>query len=89
MTKQMRHVDHTHPFGDSSAARSFERGPTVVTDGGQDEQSEEQTEDGDSEEQMQDVDHVPPHGEGAAPVFKRGGNQQTEVATDDEGVDTE
>ncbi|MFC7114823.1 hypothetical protein ACFQH2_07375 [Natronoarchaeum sp. GCM10025703] len=71
MTEQMRNVDHTHPFGDRSAARSFERGPTVVTDGGQDEQTEER---------MADVDHVPPHGEGASPVFKRGKKRQADVS---------
>ncbi len=77
MTENMRDVDHTHPFGDASAARSFERGPTVVTDGGQDEQHDER---------MADVDHVPPQGEGAAPAFERGGNRQSDVAANDEDV---
>ncbi|QSG02060.1 hypothetical protein [Natranaeroarchaeum sulfidigenes] len=80
MTDSMQDVDHTHPFGDASAARSFERGPTVVTDGGSPESDE--TSDG----QMADVDHVPPHGEGAAPAFERGGDRQADVVTHDEGV---
>ncbi len=80
MTENMRDVDHTHPFGDASAARSFERGPTVVTDGGTPEADEG---DGTDDEQMADVDHAPPQGDGANPAFERGRKGQADVSVNE------
>jgi len=81
-------VSHTHPYGDHGAInRPFQRGPTVVADGGrrdavdeeveEDEQAEE-SEDESSRTRLKDVDHTPPYsdGEEVDRVFERGGKEE-------------
>ena len=80
----MRDVDHTHPFDDRSAGVLFLRGPTVVTDGGHDSgppvddariangEDPDAVVDEVTRATMRDVDHTPPHGEGANRVHERG-----------------
>ena len=72
----MKDVDHTHPYNDRSAGKVFRRGPTVVADGGEAEAEPEaeQTPDEDAqpENEMRDVSHDDPNGEGANRVFERG-----------------
>jgi hypothetical protein len=63
----MKDVSHTNPytgeaFGDSVV---YKRG-VVITDGGHDPEREGEA------ETMEDVDHEPPNGDGANPVFERG-----------------
>jgi hypothetical protein len=82
----MRDIDHTHPHDDRNAGKLFRRGPTVVADGGRrDERRSRQTasdggeaeakpEEADegTENEMRDVSHDDPEGEGANRVFERG-----------------
>ncbi|WP_138797625.1 hypothetical protein [Halostella pelagica] len=70
MTK-MNDVDHTHPYDDRTAGKLFRRGPTVAADGGEAEAEPEETEE-QSKNQMRDVSHDDPEGEGANRVFERG-----------------
>jgi len=65
MTEQMKDVDHTNPHTDETFGAAFQRGPDVAADGGR--ADAERTDD-----QMSDVDHEPPEGEGANPAFERG-----------------
>ncbi|NHN48687.1 hypothetical protein G9464_13940 [Halostella sp. JP-L12] len=68
----MKNVDHTHPYNDRSASTVFRRGPTVVADGGEAEAEPTPEEDAQPEDEMRDVSHDDPHGEGANRVFERG-----------------
>jgi len=90
MTDTMKDVDHTHPHGDSGAARSFRRGPAVAADGSgrPSDRADEQTTESD-DESMADVDHQPPEGDGANPVFERGKKPQAERAVEDVSEDEE
>ncbi len=88
----MGEVSHTHPYSDNGAVnRPFQRGPIVAADGGEresyDEDADEEppaTESADAREedderegdQMKDVNHTPPHGASANPVFERGGKEE-------------
>jgi hypothetical protein len=73
--QQMKDVDHTHPYDDTSAGALFARGPVVVADGGHEARPEgaSRADRNVSDETMKDVDHTPPHDEeGAKRVFERG-----------------
>jgi hypothetical protein len=85
----MGEVSHTHPYTARGAInRPFQRGPVVAADGGEREASDgeeaeaaadareedDEKRDGD---RMKDVNHTPPHGEGANPVFERGGREES------------
>jgi len=84
---KMGEVSHTHPHTARGAInRPFQRGPVVAADGGEREAYEgeepeaaadarEEDDERDSD-QMKDVNHTPPHGEGANPVFERGGREE-------------
>jgi len=78
----MQHVDHTHPHDDRSTGRIFQRGPTVVADGGErdatdaDEPKEEQP------AEMREVSHDAPEGDGANRVFERGGEHDDAESED-------
>ena len=82
----MSDVNHTHPYTARGAInRPFERGPVVAADGGE-RNAVSRTSKGERSESfgrrpeaepagsatMEDVDHTPPHGEGANRVFQRG-----------------
>jgi hypothetical protein len=67
----MENVDHTHPYDDRNAGKLFRRGPTVVADGGEAEAEPEETNER-PENQMRDVSHDDPEGDGANRVFERG-----------------
>ncbi|WP_232820525.1 hypothetical protein [Halorussus litoreus] len=84
-------VSHTHPYGDHGAInRPFQRGPTVVADGGhrdavdedegvaEDEQAADESEDEPARTRLKDVDHTPPYsdGEEVDRVFERGGTEE-------------
>ena len=81
----MKDADHTHPYNDRSAGKVFRRGPTVVADGGRREERRSRQaesdggeaeakpdEDAQPEDEMRDVSHDDPNGEGANRVFERG-----------------
>ncbi|THE63288.1 hypothetical protein D8Y22_19190 [Salinadaptatus halalkaliphilus] len=79
-TDRMADISHTNPVTGERAGRLFERGPTVVADGG-----EEATTDaaGRTEttqtETMADIDHTPPQAaDDANRVFERGRNYPVE-----------
>ena len=87
----MADVNHNHPHTDRGAInRPFERGPIVAADGGErnavsrtskgerSESSGNQRGSHESERQMKNVDHTPPHGDGAERVFERGGEGDAE-----------
>jgi hypothetical protein len=84
----MGDVSHTHPHADRGTVnRPFQRGPVVAADGGRREARDADARDADArdadareeddeqtdEDRMKDVNHTPPHGEGADRVFERGG----------------
>ncbi|WP_135820689.1 hypothetical protein [Halostella litorea] len=73
----MQDIDHTHPHDDRSTGRIFQRGPTVVADGGQ--RTAEESDEGPTSE-MRDVSHDAPEGDGANRVFERGGEHDGDVA---------
>jgi hypothetical protein len=77
----MKDVDHIHPHGDRSVARVFERGRAVAADGSGRPTDRNGRADAD-DESMDDVDHDPPNGEGANPVFERGRKRQNDVSND-------
>ncbi|MFC6732734.1 hypothetical protein ACFQH3_06730 [Haladaptatus sp. GCM10025707] len=63
----MKEISHTNPYtGKSFGEGMVYRRGVVITDGGHDPEREEEP------EKMKDVDHEPPNGEGANPVFERG-----------------
>nr|WP_135827253.1 hypothetical protein [Halorussus ruber] len=81
----MGEVSHTHPHTARGAInRPFQRGPVVAADGGEreayDETEADAREEDDEREgdQMKDVNHTPPHGDGANPVFERGREEPVE-----------
>ena len=65
-TATVADVSHTHPHTDETFGAVYRRGPAVA-DGGRDGPTEET-----ETESMRDVDHTPPHGEGANEVWARG-----------------
>ncbi|WP_238392226.1 hypothetical protein [Halorussus amylolyticus] len=86
----MADVSHTHPHTDRGAInRPFVRGPVVAADGGEresydGEEAADESEDEESRQQMKDVNHTPPDGEGANPVFERGGKEEPVAPVEDE-----
>lgn len=89
-TRTMRDVSHTHPYTDRGAInRPFERGPVIAADGGRRDAERRPRQatpsdggkrgaHGEEKRTMKDVDHTPPSGEGANPVFERGGEHDEE-----------
>jgi len=62
----MADFDHAHPHDDRGVGRTFRRGPTIVTDGGETEADDERA-------TMADVDHTPPNdAPDVTRVFERG-----------------
>ncbi len=76
----MADVSHTHPHTGETFGTVYRRGPAVA-DGGRDgdDAAEAETETGTGTESMRDVDHTPPHGEGANDVWARGRTKETDV----------
>ncbi|MFC7080463.1 hypothetical protein [Halorussus caseinilyticus] len=75
-TTRMGDVSHTHPYAEQGALdRLFERGPVVAADGGEREAYDPEEDDESERDRMKDVNHTPPHGEGADRVFERGGER--------------
>ena len=73
MTEDMRDIDHTNPHtGEAFGANGgvFTRGPAAA-DGG--------TED----DEMRDIDHVAPDGDGAGEVWERGPGADSADPTDE------
>ena len=71
-TETMADVSHTHPHTDETFGAVYRRGPAVA-DGGRDGPTTETEAEAETEtESMRDVDHTPPHGEGANEVWARG-----------------
>ena len=64
-TVAMADVSHTHPHTGETFGTVYRRGPAMA-DGGRDDASDADA------ETMRDVDHTPPHGEGANEVWARG-----------------
>ena len=60
----MRNVDHTHPVTDRPFGERFDPTTAIAADGGE--------RDAADPDQMADVDHETPDGDGADPVFERG-----------------
>ncbi|WP_256392224.1 hypothetical protein [Natronoarchaeum rubrum] len=81
MTDTMKDVDHTHPSDEDSVARVFRRGRGVAADGSG-RPSDREDEQDDDDESMANVDHQPPNGDGANPVFERGKKREDAVAND-------
>ncbi|WP_225741294.1 hypothetical protein [Halorussus halophilus] len=78
ITNTMGEVSHNHPYTARGAInRPFERGPVVAADGGRRDAGHEK------KHQMKDVDHTPPHGEGAKRVFERGGEGEEDEETEE------
>ena len=71
----MADVSHTHPHTGETFGDVYRRGPAVA-DGGRDDapdaNANESTNTNTGAETMCDVDHTPPHGEGANDVWARG-----------------
>ena len=67
--RTMDEVSHTNPYTGETVGQLFQRGPTVVADGGRaDAVTDEET-----NRTMSDVSHTPPNGsEGVNRVFERG-----------------
>ena len=82
MTDTMRAVDHTHPHDERSVDSSFRRGRGVATDGSGQPTDRPTERDAVDDESMAEVDHQPPNGDGANPVFERGRKRQGDASND-------
>lgn len=71
----LKEMSHTSPYTDKAFgdAMVYHRGPVVATDGGS--RNAE-----DSDEQLADVEHTPPHGESVNRVYERGTEGRDESA---------
>ncbi|XVH31377.1 hypothetical protein ACNS7O_13420 [Haloferacaceae archaeon DSL9] len=67
-TRTMADVSHTHPYTGETFSEVYRRGPAMA-DGGEERQPAQESTD---DETMADVDHAPPHGDGANDVWARG-----------------
>jgi hypothetical protein len=75
----MQSVSHTHPYTGETFGTVYRRGPAVA-DGGESPSRRDTT----PADEMKDVDHTPPHGDGANDVWERGSEHTDD---DEEDVD--